>query len=63
MDIIIKQLKSVKLPNPPLLLDSIDPTFKNWRIQVQRKFYINYNYFPSKETKMLYLFGWIIRDA
>ena len=63
MDIIIKQLKSVKLPNPLLLLDGIDLTFKNWRIQVQGKLCVNYNHFPSKEAKMLYLFGRTTRDA
>ena len=29
IDIIIKQLKSIKLPNPLLLSDGIDLTFKN----------------------------------
>jgi len=58
-----KQLKSVKLPNPPLLLDGVDPTFENWRIQVRGKLCVNHNHFPSEEAKMLYLFGRTIRDA
>jgi hypothetical protein len=53
----VKALKSAKLPNPPLLSDGIDPTFKNWRIQVQGKLCINHNYFLSEEAKMLYIFS------
>ena len=33
-DTIMKQSKSVKLPDPQPLSDGIDPTFENWRIQV-----------------------------
>jgi len=54
---IMKQLKSVKLPNPLLLFNRIDPTFKNWRIQVKGKLCVNYSHFLSKEAKMLYIFG------
>ena len=30
---------------------------------MQGKLYINYNHFPFKEAKMLYLFGQTIGDA
>jgi hypothetical protein len=31
-DIMVKVLKSAKLPDPLLLFNRIDPTFENWRI-------------------------------
>lgn len=62
-DTMTKQLKSVKLPDPPPLSDGIDPTFENWRIQVRGKLRVNHDHFPSEEAKMLYLFGRTIGDA
>jgi zinc knuckle protein len=56
-DTIIKQSKSVKLPDPQPLSDGTDPTFENWRIQVRGKLRVNHDHFPSEEAKMLYLFG------
>ena len=59
----IKQSKSVKLPDPQPLSDGIDPTFENWRIQVRGKLRVNHDHFLSEEAKMLYVFGRTTGDA
>ena len=46
----------VKIPNLATLIDSQDPTFENWRIQVRDKLPINTGYFPTKDARMAFVF-------
>ena len=43
----IAKLRSVKVVDPPLLTDGIDPIFNNWKLQLQNKLKVNANYFPT----------------
>ena len=40
-------LWSVKVADPPLLIDGIDLIFNNWKLQLQNKFKVNTDYFPT----------------
>jgi len=62
-DTTVRQSKSAKLPNPQPLSDGIDPTFENWRIQVQKKLHVNHNHFLSEKAKILYLFSQTTGDT
>jgi hypothetical protein len=47
----------------PQLSDGKDPTFENWKAQIEGKFDVNKRLFPSERTKMVYLFGTTAGDA
>jgi len=40
-------LKSAKVADPLLLTDRTNPTFNNWKFQLQDKLKINKNHFPN----------------
>src|SRR6202035_3256784 len=39
--------KSTKIPDLPILTDSLDPTFESWKIQIQAKLSVNANHFAN----------------
>ena len=55
--------KSTKIPDPEPLSDGKDPTFENWKIQIEGKFIINYDHFVTEQAKIIYLFRWTTGDA
>ena len=36
-----------KIPDLPILTDSLDPIFESWKIQIQAKLSVNINYFTN----------------
>lgn len=55
--------KSAKIPDPPLLTDGKEPTFDNWRIQVNGKLEVNTDHFATEQACMTYVFGRTSGDA
>jgi Zinc knuckle len=55
--------KTTKIPDPEPLSDGKDPTFENWKIQIEGKFTANHDHFPTEQTKMIYVFGRTTGDA
>jgi hypothetical protein len=55
--------KSTKIPDPEPLSDGKTPTYENWKIQLEGKFLVNNDHFPSEQAKMVYLFGRTTGDA
>jgi hypothetical protein len=55
--------KSTKIPDPEPLSDGKDPTFENWKIQIQGKFVVNHDHFSTDQAKMIYIFGRTQGDA
>jgi len=49
--------RSAKVADPPLLTDGTDPTFDNWKLQLQDKLEVNADHFPTTRAKMAYVFG------
>jgi hypothetical protein len=54
---------SKSLPDPDKLSDGKNPTFTNWRTNMQGKFLVNADHFATEEAKMIYLFGQTTGDA
>jgi hypothetical protein len=48
---------TVKLKDPDPLTDGASPSFENWRIQIEDKFFINHHMFDSEQAKMAYIFN------
>jgi hypothetical protein len=55
--------KSTKIPDPEPLSDGKNPTFENWKIQIEGKFVVNNDHFPTEQAKMIYIFGRTTGDA
>ena len=55
--------KSAKIPDPPILTDGKDPTFKSWKLQIQGKLQVNADHFPTNEAQMAYVFSQTGGDA
>jgi hypothetical protein len=55
--------RSAKVADPPLLTDGTDPTFDNWKLQLQDKLEVNADHFPTARAKMAYVFGRTGGDA
>ena len=55
--------KSSKIPDPEPLSDGKDPTFENWKIQIEGKFVVNHDHFGTENAKMIYIFGRTTGDA
>jgi hypothetical protein len=55
--------KSTKIPDPEPLADGKNPTFENWKIQIEGKFVVNHDHFATEQAKMIYLFGRTTGDA
>jgi hypothetical protein len=49
--------RSLKQPDLPLLSDSKDLTYTSWSILVQAKLQDNNDHFPSKKSKLTYVYG------
>ena len=54
---------SKKQPNLNPLSNRTNSTFESQKLQIQRKFQVNANYFKDEEAKMLYLFNCTTRDV
>jgi hypothetical protein len=54
--------KEIDVPVPELS-DNKDPTFENWKAQIEGKFDVNQRLFPTERSKMVYLFGKTAGDA
>src|SRR6266568_8122943 len=48
--------RSAKVTEPPLLTDGTEPTFNNWKLQLQDKLKVNADHFPTARAKMAYIF-------
>src|SRR3984893_182865 len=55
--------KSTKIPDLPILTDSLDPTFESWKIQIQAKLSVNANYFANNTVQIAYIFSYILDNA
>jgi hypothetical protein len=55
--------RSAKIADPPLLTDGVEPTFANWKLQIQDKLEVNTDHFPTTRSKMAYVFGRTGGDA
>ena len=55
--------KSAKIPDPLLLMDSKDPTFDNWKIQIVSKLKVNADHFATEQACMTYVFSRTGGDA
>ena len=49
--------------DPLLLINGIDPIFNNWKLQLQNKFKVNINYFPTPWAWMAYVFNYTSGDT
>ena len=59
----IALLQSIKIADPLLLIDGINPIFNNQKLQLQDKLKVNANYFPTPRAQMAYIFGCTSRDT
>jgi hypothetical protein len=55
--------RSAKISDPPVLTDGTDPTFENWKIQLQDKLTVNADHFETEEARKAYVFGRTGMDA
>src|SRR6266705_2691872 len=55
--------RSAKVAEPPLLTDGTEPTFDNWKLQLQDKPEVNADHFPTPRARMAYVFGRTGGDA
>jgi hypothetical protein len=55
--------RSVKITDPPLFTDGVEPTFDNWKLQLQDKLEINTDHFVSTRARMAYVFSRTGSDA
>jgi hypothetical protein len=39
--------RSAKIADPPLLTDGVEPTFANWKLQMQDKLKVNADHYPT----------------
>ena len=53
----------VKLKDLNPLIDGASPSFKNWRIQIKDKFFINHYIFNLEQAKIVYIFNYIANIA
>ena len=53
----------MKVVDPPLLIEGTDPTFDNWKLQLQDKLEVNVDHFPTPRARMAYVFGCIGGDT
>src|SRR6266487_7201740 len=44
--------RSAKIPDPAILTDSQDPTFKSWKIQILAKLSVNADYFANDSARI-----------
>ncbi|KAJ5095888.1 hypothetical protein NUU61_005244 [Penicillium alfredii] len=47
--------KTVKMPDPPTLIDGKNVRFKAWKTEIRKKLRLNYDYYPTEDHKMAYL--------
>ena len=59
----IASSRSIKVVDPLLLTDGIDPTFNNQKLQLRDKLEVNADYFPTPRARMVYVFGRTGRDT
>ena len=43
------------LPDPPLFTDGKDPSIDQWLSKMRGKFKINWDYYPSERSKLIYI--------
>lgn len=55
--------RSVKITDLPLFTDGTEPTFDNWKLQLQDKLEINADHFSSTRARMAYVFSCTGSDA
>src|ERR1700730_3201769 len=55
--------KSTKIPDLPILTDSLDPTFESWKIQIQAKLSVNANHFANNAVQIVYIFSCILGNV
>jgi Zinc knuckle len=55
--------RSAKITDPPILTDGIDPTFENWKLQLQDKLEVNADHFPTERARRAYVFSRTGGDA
>jgi hypothetical protein len=59
----IDRTRSMKLTDPLLLTDGVEPTFENWKLQLQDKLEINADHFLTPRARMAYVFSRTGGDA
>lgn len=62
-DAVERTQRSAKIADPPLLTDGADPTFENWKLQLQDKLEVNADHFENPKAKMAYVFSRTGGDA
>jgi Zinc knuckle len=55
--------KSTKIPDPERLSNGQNPTYENWKTQIEGKFTTNHDHFATEQAKMVYLFNRTTGDA
>jgi hypothetical protein len=55
--------RSAKISDPPVLTDGVNPTFDNWKIQLQDKLKVNTDHFPTEEARKAFVFACTGGDA
>lgn len=48
---------SKSIPDPPLFTDGNDPTWEDWSSKVEQKLTVNYDHYPTQESKMAFVIG------
>ena len=49
--------KTTKILDPERLSNGQNPTYENWKTQIEGKFTINHDHFDTEQAKMVYLFN------
>ena len=49
--------RTIKIPDPPILTDGLDPTFESWKIQIQAKLSVNADHFTNNAARIAYVFS------
>src|SRR5699024_6448941 len=49
------QGKSEKVPDPPILTDGKDPEFEDWKVEMENKFEVNADRYPTDISRRAYL--------
>lgn len=47
--------KSIKLPDPPIFTDGVDPIWDDWLAKVREKLNINADYYTTSKLRVVYI--------
>lgn len=53
----VKEKRSAKVSDPPMLTDGVDPTYEGWKIKMKYKLNANADHYPTEKLKVGFMYG------